>query len=200
MEAVVVRCRTGNPRQREFLGADRRPDGRSSPPSRRGDTESDHDRCRHRCRRPHRAGFVSDVQGSSTTHHLPANLVRQFTKPTPVPAHGGQRALDRRIVVEIRTEFGPASVPLPDLVGALVIKARAAASDTRDRDRHHTDLAQLVSLIDDPLATRSQLDKKETRYLRQARLSNDPTTSPWIGLNEESRQRTIDAWLILTES
>ena len=59
--------------------------------------------------------------------HLPTNLTRQFTSPTPVPVAGGQRALDRRMVAHIDTEAGPASIPLPDLVGAIVIRARAGA-------------------------------------------------------------------------
>lgn len=42
--------------------------------------------------------------------HLSASLMRQFTKPAPVPVPGGQRALDRRIFVGIHTEFGPASI------------------------------------------------------------------------------------------
>ncbi len=126
--------------------------------------------------------------------HLPTNLTRQFTTPTPVSVAGGQRALDRRMVAHIDTEAGPASIPLPDLVGAIVIKARAATSDTRDRIRHHTDIAQLAAIIDDPIELCESLDTKEKRYLRRVRLSDDLTTSPWLELDDQSRQRAVDAW------
>jgi len=131
--------------------------------------------------------------------HLPPNLTRQFTRPTPVPVAGGQRALDRRTFVRIDTEAGPASIPLPDLVGAIVIKARAATSDTRDRDRHHTDIAQLAAIVDDPIELRDSLDAKEKRYLRRTRLPEDRTKSPWLELGDQTRQRAIDAWLTLID-
>lgn len=38
--------------------------------------------------------------------HLPTHVTRRFNTPTPVPVPGGQRALDRRITVEIETESG----------------------------------------------------------------------------------------------
>ena len=130
--------------------------------------------------------------------HLPPHLTRGFTTPAPVPVDGEQRALDRRMVVDVDTEFGPASVPLPDLVGAVVIKARAATSDTRDRNRHHTDLAQLSSIINDPLEFRGSLDNKEKRYLRRVRLPDDSTKSPWLELGDRSRQHATNAWFTLT--
>lgn len=131
--------------------------------------------------------------------HLPTNLTRQFTRPLPVSVAGGQRALDRRTSVRIDTEAGPASIPLPDLAGAIVIKARAATSDTRDRDRHHTDIAQLAAIVDDPIELRDSLDAKEKRYLRRTRLPDDLTRSPWLELGDQARQRAIDAWLTLID-
>ena len=131
--------------------------------------------------------------------HLPANLTRQFTRPSPVPAAGGQRALDRRTFVHIDTEAGPASIPLPDLVGAIVIKARAATSDTRDRNRHHTDIAQLAAIVDDPIELRDSLDTKEKHHLRRTRLPDDPTKSPWLELGDQNRQRAVDAWRTLID-
>jgi predicted nucleotidyltransferase len=130
--------------------------------------------------------------------HLPARLTRQFTKPTPVSIPGGQRAINRRITVEVDTAHGSGVVPLPDLAGALVMKARAAGADTRDRMRHYTDLAQLPSIIDDPLDFRERLDAKEKRYLGRVRLADDPTRSPWLTINERTRQRALDAWFTLT--
>ena len=129
--------------------------------------------------------------------HLPSAVTRGFTRPAPVSIAGGQRALDRRIIVEIETEFGRGHVPLPDLVGALVLKARAAIADTRDRERHLTDLAQLASIINDPIGLIGALDKKERRALRRVDLSHDPTQSPWLALDEAKRQRSVDAWSAL---
>ena len=75
-----------------------------------------------------------------------------------------------------------------------MLKARAAIADTRDRDRHLTDLAQLSSIINDPIGLIGSLDKKERRALRHVSLSLDPTQSPWLALDGTKRQRSVDAW------
>ena len=132
--------------------------------------------------------------------HLPSWLTRKFTRPAPVVVPGGQRAIDRRINVGITTAFGDADIPLPDLQGALVLKARAAIADTRDRERHHLDLAQLSTIIDNPLRFREGLDAKEKRYLRKVLLDEDITRAPWLRLDNPVRQRALDTWFSLTAS
>ncbi len=78
-----------------------------------------------------------------------------------------------------------------------MIKARAATSDTRDRNRHRSDIAQLAAIIDDPIELCDSLDNKEKRYLVRVRLPDDPTKSPWLELGDETRQRAVNAWLTL---
>jgi predicted nucleotidyltransferase len=132
--------------------------------------------------------------------HLPGWLKQKFTRPTPVVVPGGQRAIDRRIIVAIRTTFGDAEIPVPDLQGALVVKARAAIADTKDRERHCVDLAQLSTIIDNPLGFRDGLDIKEKRYLRKVGLDEDVTKPPWLHLDDPVRQRSLDAWFTLIAS
>ncbi len=127
--------------------------------------------------------------------HLPSAVTRGFTRPAPVSIAGGQRALDRRVVVQIETEFGRGHVPLPDLVGALGAEKARQPSQTRETaKRHLTDLAQLASIINDPIGLIGALDKKERRALRRVDLSHDPTQSPWLALDEAKRLRSVDAW------
>lgn len=130
--------------------------------------------------------------------HLPAWLTRKFTRPTPIVVPGGQRAIDRRVTVGITTAFGDADIPIPDLQGAIVLKARAAIADGRDRERHHLDLAQLSTIIDNPLRFRAGLDAKERRYLCKVRLDEDITMPPWLRLDVTLQQRALDAWFTLT--
>ena len=132
--------------------------------------------------------------------HLPSWLTRKFTRPTPVVVPGGQRAIDRRTNIAIATTYGDADIPIPDLQGALVLKARAATADTRDRERHHLDLAQLSAIIDNPLRLRDDLDTKEKRSLRKGHLAEDPTKAPWLRLENPLRQRALDTWFTLTAS
>ena len=132
--------------------------------------------------------------------HLPRQLTQKFTRPTPVAVAGGQRAIDRRTSIAIATTYGDADIPIPDLRGAIVLKARAATTDTRDRERHHLDLAQLCAVVDNPLRLRDELDAKEKRYLRKVRLDEDPTKAPWLRLNSPVRTRALDTWFTLTAS
>lgn len=64
---------------------------------------------------------------------------------------GGSAALRRTVPMRVRFAGRVAAVPVPDLVGALVIKSAAAALDRgRGPERHLRDLGLLYSLVDDP--------------------------------------------------
>jgi|GEM_PF-76569 len=62
---------------------------------------------------------------------------------------GGAQALERRMHVSIEMESTFASFAMPDLLGALIIKA-AACSDNRNPQRHFDDAALLASLMNNP--------------------------------------------------
>ncbi len=95
---------------------------------------------------------------------------------------GGFQALQRRTTIEVRLRQGetPTTVPVPDLLGASVLKAAAAVVDSREPQRHVGDLALLVSLMDDPLAERSRLKGSDRGRLLKVRASlDDATASYW---------------------
>jgi hypothetical protein len=78
-----------------------------------------------------------------------------------------------------------ALVPVPDLLGAVVLKAAAWASDSRDRERHSGDAAFLVSLIADPLRERNRFagsDRK--RLLRLDKVLENPDAAEWRRLGD----------------
>jgi len=67
------------------------------------------------------------------------------TGSTTVPTRGGQQALDRTQPVELNVNGILGTIPRPDLLGALVIKA--AAITTGDPQRHVDDFLMLCTLI-----------------------------------------------------
>jgi hypothetical protein len=74
-----------------------------------------------------------------------------------VAIEGGTQALRRTI--NARLEIVPGrttTVSVPSVFGALVLKAAAHQTDTRDRERHLRDAALLLATIDDPFAEREQ--------------------------------------------
>ncbi len=132
--------------------------------------------------------------------HAPKHLVLRIAGHDPVPIVGGRRALQRAAQCTIDTAAGIATIPLPDLRGALVLKARASVADTRDRDRHLYDIAQLCAIVRDPLELADELDKKERKYLRAVPMPTQATADPWLRIDISQRADAVEAWETLTDS
>lgn len=115
----------------------------------------------------------------------------------PVPIEGGYRALQRAAQCAISTEAGEAIVPVPDLQGAFVLKARAYVADSRDRGRHQFDLAQLCTAVHDPMTLAAALDRKELRALRRVGMPLTVTQDPWLRIDTALRADALEAWQTL---
>jgi hypothetical protein len=80
---------------------------------------------------------------------VPDHIERQNRQPTTatgrvgLPAAGGNQALIRAERVQVKIGDRVGYVRRPNILGALVAKAAAAVTDTRDTDRHRDDLAVL---------------------------------------------------------
>ena len=149
-------------------------------------------------RRQHRFrndNFVLDVM---VPDHMPKHLVLRLAGRDPVPIEGGYRALQRAAQCAMSTEAGDAIVPVPDLQGALVLKARAYVADSRDRGRHLFDLAQLCAAVDDPMKLAVALDSKELRALRRVEMPLTITQDPWLRVDAALRADALEAWQTLT--
>ncbi len=70
-------------------------------------------------------------------------------------------------------------VPVPDLAGAIVIKARAATSATTSATKHERDLARLLTLVDHPYEMRDSMSGKERGYVRRHHALSDPCHAAW---------------------
>lgn len=64
---------------------------------------------------------------------------------------GRNQALQRLRVIAVTKGDRTTDVPVPRVLGSLILKAAAYQVDSRDRDRHAADAAFLVWLISDPL-------------------------------------------------
>lgn len=106
--------------------------------------------------------------------HPPAGTSVKIHGYPAVQIAGGRRALDRAALVPVNLGSRHADIVMPDLRGALVMKARAAVTDSRNPDRHISDLAFLSTLISDPIAMAAALDVRERRSLRRVKLPTTP--------------------------
>jgi hypothetical protein len=114
----------------------------------------------------------------------PDGLDRKRARLTTVgPAHtvcvpGGTQALHRSEPVDVRLGELRGQIPRPDLLGAILIKARAVEVDDAP-EAQRGDLAFLLSLVRDPRALVGQLHGKERAWLRRRRELLDRTAAWW---------------------
>ncbi len=105
-------------------------------------------------------------------------MVADHERPPPrharrevMPVTGGKQALDRIQLATFRSGRAQVEVPVPNLHGALVLKAAAHLADSRDRSRHLLDAVTLLACIVDGGAIIEQLrgsDRSRLRHLVHA--------------------------------
>lgn len=118
-------------------------------------------------------------------------------RTTLAPVHtvqvpGGTQALRRSELVEVQVNGTTGKIPRPNLLGAILLKARAVAVDDAPESQR-TDLALLLSLVDDPNDLVSELRGEERSWLRRRREMDDPNAACWQTLAPEQQQVALYA-------
>lgn len=128
-------------------------------------------------------GAVADVLAPD--HSDPHYSLHTEGGRETVKIPGGSQALQRRTELTVVTTEFPSGVgvPLPTILGALVLKAAAWTEDRRDSERHLQDAVLLVSLMGDPLVERTALKGSDRKRLNK--------------LNEMLGQSDADHWTVL---
>lgn len=114
---------------------------------------------------------------------------------------GGGQAIKRSMRLQLRYDQQSASIAIPDLLGALMLKSAAWEVDkTARRDRHLIDAALLLSLIDSPDEEAKRLhssnDRKRILRLHEL-LAAD--SDYWSSLDQTHQQDGIDTLDTLTD-
>lgn len=142
-----------------------------------------------------RAGEEDHVDVLIADHPAP-RVIEKLLGHEMIRIEGGTQALRRTI--NARMEIVPGAVAVisvPRPFGALILKAAAYTTDSRDRDRHLFDAAALLACIEDPFTERAEFTGSDRR--RIATLTHNlPTEHPaWRALPEDHRtqaQLTLD--------
>lgn len=130
--------------------------------------------------------------------HLPSNRRPRLLRRPVMAIDGGTQALARTQQAIVQQGDRTIALLIPDVLGALILKAAAHAADRRDRDRHLRDAALLASLITDHATELARLrgsDGKRLRHLRGALA--DTAADAWLLLPDDARQRGQDTLRIL---
>lgn len=120
--------------------------------------------------------------------HAPPRALERFRGHDLVQVVGGTQALRRTVEAELEiTGSTRTLISVPDAFGALILKAAAHKTDTRDRERHLTDAAVLLACVD-PFEERARSGSDRSRLLHLREQLADPTAPAWLLLPEGARR------------
>jgi hypothetical protein len=131
--------------------------------------------------------------------NLGVNSERDRTTIPPlhtVEVPGGRQALDRTEWVEVEVAGRRGRLPRPNLLGAILLKARAVDVDDAKQSQRQ-DLVQLLALVDDPDELAMELRARDLWLRRRAEM-NDVAADCWIGVAPIDIQRGLAALRILS--
>jgi hypothetical protein len=141
----------------------------------------------------------SDTVDVVTADHAAPKVREQMRGHPMVAIEGGTQALRRTVNARLEIEPGVATlISVPRPFGALVLKAAAHRTDTRDRDRHLYDAVALLACVDDPFAERDGFAGSDAARLRHLQSQLAPEHAAWLSLSEPARQSARDALAVLT--
>lgn len=132
-------------------------------------------------------------------HHAP-RVTERLAGREMVRIEGGTQALRR--TVNARLEIDPGTittVSVPSVFGALILKAAAYKTDSRDPERHLRDAVTLLACIDDPFALRQGFTGSDLSRLLTLRARLTPEDVAWTVLTDQRRIDAETALEILTE-
>lgn len=110
---------------------------------------------------------------------------RRVTVPPlyTVEVPGGSQALQRTELVEVAVGDARGVLPRPNLLGAILVKARAIAVDDA-KESQRLDTAFLLTLVPDPQALATTITASEKAWLRAHPELNDPDRVWWRAQRE----------------
>jgi len=116
-----------------------------------------------------------------------------------VGIEGGTQALRRTINARLQIRDGSTTtVSVPNSLGALILKAAAYQTDTRDRERHLQDAAVLLCCVEDPYTEREQFAGSDRQRLAALRRALPDNAREWNLLNADQRRNAQAALRLLT--
>ena len=148
-------------------------------------------------------GHVFVRAGAQIDVLAPDGLNDRARRVTIPPAHtvevpGGTQALRRTETVDVRVGRTVGRLPRPNLLGAILVKARAVGIDDAPENQR-ADLALLLSLVVDAVELATHLARRERTWLRRRTEMDDPSAAYWAAMDPASRQRGLAAFRVLAD-
>jgi hypothetical protein len=140
-----------------------------------------------------------DVVDVLVADHASPRVVEKLRGRTMVAIDGGTQAL-RRTVNAVLTITGDrrTTLSVPNPFGALILKAAAYETDSRNPERHLQDAAVLLCCIEDPYAERERFAGSDRSRLETLRRALPDAAREWRALSAEQRVNGKAALRLLT--
>ena len=140
-----------------------------------------------------------DVVDVLISDHPAPKVIEPLRGRDMVRIEGGTQALRRTINARLEITTGKTtSISVPSPFGALILKAAAYTTDSRDRDRHLFDAAALLACIDDPFAEREDFSGSDRRRLATLQKAIPEGHPAWRQLPQNHRATAEAALRILS--
>lgn len=140
-----------------------------------------------------------DVVDVLMSDHPAPKVVQRLRGRDMVRIEGGTQALRRTINARLEIATGKqTSISVPSPFGALILKAAAYTTDSRDPDRHLFDAVALLACIDDPFAEREGFVGSDRRRLATLQRAVPEGHPAWRVLPQDHRANAEAALRILS--
>lgn len=140
----------------------------------------------------------ADVVDVLIADHAAPRVVEKLRGRAMVAIEGGTQALRRTINARLQIGAGrTTTVSVPSPFGALILKAAAYQTDSRDRERHLQDAALLLAVIEDPYAEREQFAGSDRTRLKALARALPDAAAQWRTLPADARATGQTALRIL---
>lgn len=142
---------------------------------------------------------ASDVVDVLIADHASPRVVEKLHGRTMVAIEGGTQALRCTINAQLNITPGrTTTVSVPSPFGAVILKAAAYQTDSRDKERHLQDAALLLAVIEDPYVERDQFVGSDKARLQVLVRALPDGAREWRSLSAEWRANGQAALRILT--
>lgn len=142
---------------------------------------------------------VPDVVDVLAADHAAPSVAEKLRGHVMVAIEGGTQALRRTVNARLTIALDRVTtISVPDVLGAVVLKAAAYRTDSRDPDRHLRDAASLLCCLADPFVERERFTGSDRQRLQTLRLNLPDGAPAWGALPVEHRRNGQAALRILT--
>jgi hypothetical protein len=101
---------------------------------------------------------------------------------------GGTQALNRSVRIDVTSRGVEGQLPRPNLLGAILVKVRGIEVDDVP-SAQRSDVARLLSLVQDPDELAAELTRTERRWLARHQYFADPRDAHWDGFETDDREQ-----------